>query len=81
MGRAEVVSHPETLQASSEVKIRELSASYEAVELDFVIEVEPAHKIQNFRTKNEKCKLPNSTTIASGYASRDPQGGTRMEAF
>ena len=25
--------------------------------------------------------MPNSTAIASGYAGRDPQGGTRMEAF
>ena len=47
----------------------------------FLIEVEPAHKIQNFRTKNEKCKLLNSTTIASGYAGRDPQGGTSDGSF
>ena len=41
-----------------------------------LIEVEPAHKILNFRTKNEKCKLLNSTVIASGYVGRDPQRGT-----
>jgi len=38
-----------------------------------MIESKPADKIQNFRTKNEKYKLFNSTTIASGYVGRDPQ--------
>ena len=46
-----------------------------------MIELEPAHKIQNFRTKNEKYKLLNSTAIASGYAGRDPQGGTSDGSF
>ena len=38
-------------------------------------------QIQNFRTKNEKCKLLNSTAIASDYAGRDPQGGTSDGSF
>ena len=46
-----------------------------------LIEVKPAHKIQNFRTKNETCKFLNSTAIASGYAGRDPQGGTSDGSF
>ena len=46
-----------------------------------LIEVKPAQKIQNFRTKNEKCKLLNSTTIASGYAGCDPQKGTSDGSF
>ena len=46
-----------------------------------LIEVAPAHKIHNFRTKNEKCKLLNSTAIASDYAGRDPQGGTSDGSF
>ena len=38
-------------------------------------------KIQNFRIKNEKCKLLNSTAIESGYAGRDPQRGTSDGSF
>ena len=46
-----------------------------------LIEVEPAHKIQNFKSKNRMCKVLNSTAIASGYAGRDPQGGTSDRSF
>ena len=46
-----------------------------------MIDLRPAHKIQYFRFKNRMCKVLNSTTIASGYASRDPQGGTSDESF
>ena len=31
--------------------------------------------------KNKECKMLNSTAIASGYAGRDPQGGTSDESF
>ena len=41
-----------------------------------MIEILPAHKIQNFSFKNRMCKVLNTTAIASGYAGRDPQGGT-----
>ena len=40
-----------------------------------LIEAKPAHKIQNFRSKNEDVQVLNSSAIASGYAGRDPQGG------
>jgi len=40
------------------------------------IEVLPAQKIQNFRNKEQKCKILNFTAIASSYADRDPQGET-----
>jgi len=46
-----------------------------------LIEVAPAHKIHNFRTKNEKCKLLNSTAIASDYTGRNPQEGTSDKSF
>ena len=46
-----------------------------------LIEVLSAHKIQNFRTKNEKCKLLNSTAITRGYAGRDLQEGTSDGSF
>ena len=41
-----------------------------------MIEILPAHKIMYFRFKNRMCKVLNSTAITSGYAGRDPQGGT-----
>ena len=31
--------------------------------------------------KIETCKVLNTTTIASGYAGHDPQGGTSNESF
>ena len=40
-----------------------------------MIEVGPAHKYSISDFKIKECKLLNSTTIASGYAGRDPQGG------
>ena len=46
-----------------------------------LIELKPAHKIQNFRSKNKDVQVLNSTAIASGYAGRDPQGGLAIEAF
>ena len=46
-----------------------------------LIELKPAHKIQNFRSKNKDVQVLNSTAIASGYAGRDPQGGFAIEAF
>ena len=46
-----------------------------------LIEVEPAHKYRISDFKIKECKLLNSTVIASGYAGRDPQGGTSDGSF
>ena len=46
-----------------------------------MIEVQPAHKIKNFRFKSKDVQVLNSSAIASGYAGRDPQGGFAIEAF
>ena len=41
-----------------------------------LIELKPAQKYRILDFKIKDCKLLNSTAIASGYAGRDPQGGT-----
>ena len=45
------------------------------------LSLEPAHKIQNFRIKNEKCKLLNSIAIASAMRVVIHKEGLAMEAF
>ena len=44
-----------------------------------LIEFLPAHK--NTELKNKECKVLNATAITSGYAGRDPQGGTSDGSF
>ena len=41
-----------------------------------LIELEPAQKYEISELKNRDVQVLNSTAIASGYAGRDPQGGT-----
>ena len=43
--------------------------------------VQPVHKKkEKFILKINKCRLLNYTAITSGYAGRNPQGGTVIEA-
>ena len=46
-----------------------------------LIEVLPAQKYRISELLKQQCKVLNSTTIASGYAGRDPQGGTSDGCF
>jgi len=47
-----------------------------------MIELETAHKKYRIsKLKNKEYKVLNATAIASGYAGRDPQGGTSDESF
>jgi len=53
----------------------------EQVGCQLVIELEPAQKYEISELKNRDVQVLNSTVIASGYASRDPQGGTSDKSF
>ena len=47
-----------------------------------MIEFRPANrKYRISELKNKECKVLNTTAIASGYANRDPQGGTSDGSF
>ena len=46
-----------------------------------LIEVLPAQKYRISELLKQQCKVLNSTAIASGYAGRDPQGGTSDRSF
>ena len=44
-----------------------------------MIEFRPAHR--KYRISEIECKVLNTIAIASGYAGRDPQGGTSDGSF
>ena len=47
-----------------------------------LIEFRPIHKkYRILELKNKECKMLNTTTLASGYANHDPQGGTSDGSF
>ena len=46
-----------------------------------VIEVLPAHKNIAFQNLENRVQVLNTTAVASGYAGRDPQGGTSDGSF
>ena len=46
-----------------------------------MIELEPAHKNTEFQNFKIEVQVLNSTATASGYAGRDPQGGTSDGSF
>ena len=52
-----------------------------AWEWSHVIEALPTQKYRISDLKMKQYKMLNSTAIASGYAGRDPQGGTSDESF
>ena len=49
--------------------------------IDIVTEEKPAHKNTEFQEYKIEVQALNTTAIASGYAGRDPQGGTSDGCF
>ena len=60
---------------------RQFGSKIASFHVSVLIEVQPAHKIKNLRSRMKMCKCSILTAIASGYAGRDPQGGLAIKAF